>query len=65
MIAAFVVDCSVAMTWLFEDEATVQTARLLECLEHDAALVPGCRFLEVANVIALAERRARITAMRR
>lgn len=29
MSAAFVLDCSVTMTWLFHDEATAETAELL------------------------------------
>ena len=61
MSAAFVVDCSVAMTWLFPDEATTQTAKLLERLADETALVPGWWFLEVTNVLAIAERKGRVT----
>jgi predicted nucleic acid-binding protein len=61
MSAAFVLDCSIAMTWLFRDEATAKTAELLTRLAGDAVLVPSWWFVEVANVIAMAERRARIT----
>ena len=32
MSAAFVVDCSIAMAWLFQDEATPKTAALLKRL---------------------------------
>ena len=60
MSAAFVIDSSVAMTWLFTDEATPQTAKLLERLESESALVPGLWFLEITNVISLAERKGRI-----
>jgi len=60
--AAFVVDCSVAMAWLFPDEATPSTAALLNRLAVEAALVPSLWFIEVANVVALAERKGRITA---
>lgn len=62
MSAAFVVDCSVAMTWLFEDEATAATDDLFERLEDETALVPGWWFLEVTNVLAIAERSGRITS---
>ena len=62
MSAAFVVDCSVAMTWLFDDEATDGTDELLDRLATEKALVPSWWFVEVTNVIALAERRGRITA---
>ncbi len=63
MTAALVVDCSVAMAWLFSDEATTHTAKLLERLEVEAALVPAWWFLEITNVLAFAERKGRITAM--
>ena len=62
MNAAFVVDCSVAMTWLFRDEATPGTAELLNRLATEAALVPAWWYVEVTNVLALAERKGRITA---
>lgn len=62
MSAAFVVDCSIAMTWLFKDEATPKTAELLNRLATEAALVPAWWFIEVTNVLALAERKGRITA---
>jgi predicted nucleic acid-binding protein len=62
MSAAFVVDCSVAMTWLFKDETTPQTAGLLERLDTETALVPALWFLELTNVIAIAERKGRVKA---
>lgn len=61
MNAAFVIDASLAMTWLFKDEATPQTAALLGRLETEAAIVPAWFFVEVTNVIALAERKGRLT----
>ncbi|HTU25878.1 MAG TPA: type II toxin-antitoxin system VapC family toxin [Pirellulales bacterium] len=61
MSAAFVIDCSVAMTWLFEDEQTPQTVKLLGRLAEEPALVPDWWFLEVANVLAIAERKGRVT----
>lgn len=60
MTAAFVIDCSVAMTWMFPEEATTQTAMLLERLADETALVPSWWFLEVANVLAIAERKRRV-----
>lgn len=62
MSASFVVDCSLAMTWLFRDEATAATSELLERLEQEAVLVPALWHLEVTNVLAVAERAGRITA---
>ena len=60
MSAAFIVDCSVAMTWLFNDEATDKTAELLGRLATETALVPAWWYVEVTNVLAVAERRGRI-----
>jgi predicted nucleic acid-binding protein len=61
MSVGFVVDCSVAATWLFPDEATPHTGRLLRRLETEAVLVPALWFLELTNVLALAERKGRVT----
>jgi len=61
MSAAFVVDCSIAMAWLFQDEATPKTAGLLKRLATETALVPAWWFIEITNVLALAERKGRIT----
>lgn len=58
---AFVVDCSMAMTWLFADEGTPQSTKLLERLTTDTAVVPSLWYLEIANVLYLAERKRRIT----
>jgi predicted nucleic acid-binding protein len=61
MNAAFIVDCSLAMTWVFNDEATPATTSLLRRLATEAMLVPAHWFLEVANVLVVAERKGRIT----
>ena len=59
--AAFVVDCSVAMAWLFHDEGTPKTAALLNRLASETALVPAWWFIEITNVLAMAERKGRVT----
>ena len=61
MKSGFVLDCSVAMTWCFEDEATPETDKILDHFNHETAVVPALWHLEVANVIALAERKNRLT----
>lgn len=61
MSGAFVLDSSIALAWCFADEATDDTRALLERMVEVAAVVPGWWFLEVTNVLAVAERRARIT----
>lgn len=60
MSATFVVDCSIAMTWLFI-EATPTTAGLFDRLATETVLVPAWWFVEIANVLTLAERKGRIT----
>ena len=61
MSAAFVVDCSMAMAWLFHDEATPKTTALLDRLAIEKALVPAWWFIEITNVLAMAERKGRIS----
>jgi predicted nucleic acid-binding protein len=61
MTPSFVVDASVAMTWCFKDETTPTTQRLLKDLSSKVALVPAWWFVEIANVLALAERKGRLT----
>ncbi len=55
----FVLDCSIAIAWCFEDEATEFTDSVLEGLAQGSAKVPSIWFLEVANVLAISERRGR------
>jgi len=61
MSAALVVDCSMAMAWLFHDEATPKTTALLNRLAVDTALVPAWWFIEITNVLAMAQRKGRVT----
>lgn len=58
---SWVVDCSIAMAWCFEDEATERTETLLDRLEADPAVVPLHWGLEVANVLRSAVRKGRVT----
>ena len=60
-MSVFVLDCSVAAAWLFEDEATPETDALLDRLADGAARVPLHWRLELGNVLVQAERRGRIT----
>lgn len=58
---AFVLDCSISMSWCFEDEATPGTDALLRLLLEDEALAPSIWPLEVVNVLLVAERTNRLT----
>ncbi len=60
-MTSFVLDASVAMAWCFEDEATAATGAVLSRLSVETASVPAIWPIEVANVLAIAERRQRIT----
>jgi predicted nucleic acid-binding protein len=55
-------DSSVALSWCFEDEATNAGEALLDRLVDEQAAVPALWHLEIANVLALAERKKRISA---
>jgi predicted nucleic acid-binding protein len=59
-MASFVLDCSVAVAWCFPDEQTPATKDLLDRTAIEPAVVPALWFLEVANVLALSEKKGRI-----
>jgi len=58
---SWVVDCSVAIAWCFEDEATPRTEALLDRTETEAVVVPLHWPQEVANVLRNAVKRGRLT----
>jgi predicted nucleic acid-binding protein len=57
----FVLDSSVTMAWCFDDECDAFADGVLARLAHEAAIVPPLWPLEVANVLAIGERRGRLT----
>ncbi len=57
-----VIDCSIALTWCFEDEASPETDALFEQVRDEGAVVPGLWHLELGNVLLQAEKRGRISA---
>ena len=61
-MSAFVLDCSIAVAWLFDDEATPEADALLDRLKNDSALVPGLWHLEIGNVLVRAERHKRASS---
>ena len=63
-MSGFVIDASVALAWCFADEATEATTRLLDRFADEPAEVPSLWHLELANALALGERKGRITVAR-
>lgn len=59
---AFVVDCSTTMAWVFPDEATEVTDRLLQSLVEEQAFAPALWPVDVANAFLVAIRRGRVEA---
>lgn len=60
----FVLDCSVTMTWCFDDEATTYTDAIRDSLADVQAVVPSLWCLEVANAAIVGERRKRLDEAR-
>jgi len=58
----FVLDCSVAVCWFVNNQASAKTDLLLEQLHNGGALVPALWHWELGNVLVRAERRGFITA---
>ena len=58
----FVLDCSVTMSWFFEDEDTPYTTAIRRSLGGGSqAYVPAIWLLEVGNVFIVSERRKRLS----
>ena len=60
---SLVLDCSVTMAWCFEDEATKYTEAILTSLHNTSAAVPTIWSWEIGNVLAIAERKKRLTGI--
>jgi len=56
----FVLDASVALSWCFEDEGGEYALRVLDALRSSEAVVASLWPLEIANGLAVAERRGRL-----
>lgn len=59
-MTGFVLDCSVAVAWCFEDECTDPLRALLRRAATDVVAVPALWHLEIANALYQAERRKRL-----
>ena len=58
---AFVVDSSVVLAWLYDDEDVPRADDVVERLIEDSAFVPQLWHLEIRNSLLVAERRGRLT----
>ncbi len=56
---SLVVDASVTLAWIMEDEATEHAVAVFDRVAQAGAIVPGHWRLEVANALLMAERRGR------
>ncbi len=63
-MSGFAIDASIALAWCFDDEATDATRALLDRFEDEHAEVPSLWHLELANALAMGERKRRITPAR-
>ncbi len=53
--------CTMTMAWCFADDSTPETVGIQDRLASEAAVVPAHWFLEVVNVLTMAEKRIRIS----
>ncbi len=60
MSEQFVIDCSVVMSWCFQDEAGQYADAVLDSLQENTAAVPALWPLEVVNALLTSERRGRL-----
>lgn len=61
-MTGFVLDASMTVAWCFGDEATPETRALLRRVGAERAVAPAIWALEVANILAMGERRGRLDA---
>ena len=61
----FIIDASLAVSWLFVDEQTPQSMALLQQVSEVGAIVPLLWRLEIANALQMSVKRQRITAAHR
>ncbi|MGH7869092.1 MAG: type II toxin-antitoxin system VapC family toxin [Candidatus Dormibacteraceae bacterium] len=61
---SFVLDASVTLSWLFEDEQTAYTESILDYLYNSSAVVPTIWPLEIGNSMVVGERRGRVSIAR-
>ena len=60
-MSACVLDASFTFQWLFADEASPEGFAALELITREGAVVLALWFVELTNVLGLAERRGRVS----
>jgi predicted nucleic acid-binding protein len=64
--ARFIVDSSVGFAWVYQGQATPETDQLLNDVAAGATvIVPALWYLEMSNVLLIAQRRHRLTSVQR
>jgi predicted nucleic acid-binding protein len=58
---SIVIDSSIALAWCFSDESSPLADAVMRSLRQQEAWVPALWPLEVANILAISERRGRVT----
>lgn len=58
---SLVLDSSVTMVWVFEDEDDTYALSVLDAMKSHIAVVPSLYFWEVTNVLTVAVRKGRLT----
>ncbi|QNT70172.1 type II toxin-antitoxin system VapC family toxin [Defluviicoccus vanus] len=58
----FVLDASVTLSWVFDDEDHPFASQAMERIRADAAFVPAIWWFEVRNSLIVSERRGRLSA---
>lgn len=58
----FVLDASMAASWAFKDESSTLAQGVLGRLTRDYAVVPTLWWFEMLNIVAMNERRGRLSA---
>lgn len=61
-MSGLVVDASVVVSWLFDDDEEPRADKALERLKEGGALAPYLWHLETRNTLLVAERRGRLSA---
>jgi predicted nucleic acid-binding protein len=56
-----VLDASFTFQWLFQDEASPEAYAALAVIGRDGAVVPPLWFVDITNILGMAERRGRVT----